>query len=166
VWATDRSKAALDVASANLAGLGGHRATRVRFAHGSWWSALPQDLKGRIDLVVSNPPYVSSAEMASLEATVRDWEPNDALEAGPSGLEAVRSILAEATGWLKSRAVAVIEIAPHQADPAIQIALCNGFGEAWIERDLAGRDRVLVAKTVAAADGVPVQQGELKGDLS
>ena len=145
VWATDRSAEALEVASANLAGLGGFRATRVRFAEGSWWSALPPELGGRIDLVVSNPPYVSSGEMESLEPTVREWEPADALLAGVDGLEAVESILSEAAGWLAEGAAAVIEIAPHQAESATGLALRHGFATARIERDLAGRERVLVA---------------------
>ena len=145
VWATDQSPAALDVASANLAGLGGYRATRVRLAQGSWWSALPSELKGQVDLIVSNPPYVSSGEMSSLDATVRDWEPPDALEAGPTGTEAIEVILAGAGDWLRPGAAAVIEIAPHQADAAKDLAGRHGFVEARVERDLAGRERALVA---------------------
>jgi release factor glutamine methyltransferase len=145
VWATDQSRAALEVASANLAGLGGHRATRVRVGQGSWWSALPSELKGQVDLVVSNPPYVSSGEMPSLDPTVRDWEPPHALEAGPTGTEAIELILAGAGEWMRPGAAAVIEIAPHQADAAKGIARLNGFTEARVERDLAGRDRALVA---------------------
>lgn len=145
VWATDHSPAALDVASANLAGLGGHRATRVRFRHGSWWSALPPELRGQVDLIVSNPPYISSGEMPSLDPTVRDWEPPNALEAGPTGTEAIEVILSGAGEWLRPGAAAVIEIAPHQADAAKVIATRNGFTGARVERDLAGRERTLVA---------------------
>ena len=61
VWATDVSTAALAVAGANLAGLGGRAAARVRLATGSWWAALPDELRGRVDLAVSNPPYVARA---------------------------------------------------------------------------------------------------------
>jgi release factor glutamine methyltransferase len=146
VWATDSSRPALDVASANLAGLGGFRATRVRLAQGAWWSALPEEFVGLVDVVVSNPPYVSSGEMASLDATVRDWEPKAALESGPTGLEAIEVILAEAPGWLTPNGSAVLEIAPHQADDAIRLARRHGFADAHTAQDLAGRDRILVAR--------------------
>lgn len=145
VWATDASRDALDVASANLAGLGGFRATRVRLAHGEWWSALPDDIKGQVDLVVSNPPYVSSLEMDDLDPTVRDWEPRAALESGPTGLEAIEAILAEAASWLSPTGSAVIETAPHQAGEVTTLARRLGFGRADTVKDLAGRDRMLVA---------------------
>ncbi|HUE60201.1 MAG TPA: peptide chain release factor N(5)-glutamine methyltransferase, partial [Acidimicrobiales bacterium] len=149
VWATDLSHSALDVASANLAGLGGFPATRVQLAQGSWWAALPDDLRGKVDLVVSNPPYVSAGEMASLDPVVRDWEPARALEAGSTGLEALEDILADATEWLTPGGAAVIEISPQQADTAAAIARKYGFADVRVEPDLAGRDRVLVARLVS-----------------
>lgn len=146
VWAVDASREALDVARANLAGLGGFAATRVRMVQGDWWDALPVGLRGRVDLVVSNPPYISSDEMESLEPEVRDWEPREALEAGPAGLEDVERILAGAPAWLGPAGRAVIELAPHQADQARGLAVRAGFAEAEIRPDLAGRPRALVAR--------------------
>jgi release factor glutamine methyltransferase len=151
VWATDSSHDALDVASANLAGLGGFRATRVRLAHGSWWSALPGEIKGQVDLVVSNPPYISAPEMVTLDPTVREWEPVVALESGPTGLEAIEAILSDAAHWLSPGGSAVIEIARHQADDAIRLAREVGFATTHTARDLAGRERVLVARTTSGA---------------
>jgi release factor glutamine methyltransferase len=146
VWATDASDEAMTVAGANLAGLAGFAATRVRLCGGSWWSALPADLQGRVDLVVSNPPYVATSEMATLEGEVLDWEPHTALEAGPTGLEAVEEILSSAPLWLRPGGVAVLEIAPHQSAGAKRAALLAGFAYAEVRPDLAGRDRVLVAR--------------------
>ena len=146
VFATDASHDALDVAAANLAGVGGRAATRVRLMQGDWWSALPADLAGRIDLVVSNPPYISSAEMASLDPVVHEWEPREALEAGETGLEAMEIVLEGAGGWLKPGGTAVVEIAPHQAPAAAALAERAGFRHASVRRDLAGRDRVLIAR--------------------
>jgi release factor glutamine methyltransferase len=146
VWATDSSADALDVARANLSGIAGFAATRVRLVEGHWWSALPSELRGSLDLVVSNPPYISSSEMEGLDAQVLDWEPHLALESGPSGLEAVHEILASARQWLRGEGVAVIEIAPQQARAARQLAYGSGFGEVEIYSDLAGRNRVLVAR--------------------
>jgi release factor glutamine methyltransferase len=146
VWATDASLDALAVARANLAGLGSP-AARVRVAHGSWWEALPLDLARRVSLVVSNPPYISSGEMSGLDGGVVDWEPRSALEAGPGGTEDVATILHLAGPWLAPRAAVVIEIAPHQADEVVELALAAGFATALVHPDLTGRYRVLVART-------------------
>ena len=146
VWATDVSEDALAVARANLAGVGS-AATRVRLAPGSWFDGLPGDLRGRLKLVVSNPPYVAEHEVADLPADVADWEPRLALVSGPSGLEAIEAIVAEAPPWLDPGGSAlVVEVAPHQADAAARAAKTAGFGDVRIVRDLADRDRVLVAR--------------------
>jgi release factor glutamine methyltransferase len=147
VWATDVSDDAIAVAGANLAGLAGFAATRVRLCRGSWWSALPEELRGTVDLIVSNPPYVATHEMSGLDAEIREWEPVAALEAGPSGLEAVEEILASAPGWLRPGGAVVIEIAPHQAAGAERAARRAGFAHTEVRPDLTGRDRALVART-------------------
>jgi release factor glutamine methyltransferase len=145
VWATDVSAPALQVASANLARLDARTVAKVRLAHGDWWSALPHDLRGQVDLVVSNPPYISSAEMDGLDPAVLAWEPREALESGPTGLEAIEAILLGAQEWLRPDGAAVIELAPHQAPSAAELARRAGFANAEVRKDLAGRDRVLVA---------------------
>jgi release factor glutamine methyltransferase len=146
VWATDRSAEALDVASANLAGLGGRAATQVRLVRGDWWGALPADLTGAVDLVVSNPPYIAQHELADLDPVVSDWEPAGALVSGPSGLEDVHTILAGARPWLRPQATVVIELAPHQAETAVALAGAAGFHEVMVRKDLTGRQRALVAR--------------------
>ena len=144
VWGTDRSEDALAVARANLSGMGARVATRVRLAAGDWFRALPGELRGRVDLIVANPPYVGERE--ALPSEVADWEPAGALVAGPTGLECVDEILAEAPAWLRRPGVVVIEIGPHQADRAVALAMAAGLTEAEVEPDLAGRPRVLVAR--------------------
>jgi release factor glutamine methyltransferase len=146
VWATDNSDAALAVARANLAGLGGLAATKVRLAHGSWFSALPAQLRGRLSVVVSNPPYVAEAEVPDLPSEVAGWEPREALVAGPSGLEAVETLLAEAPEWLGVPGAAVIEIAPHHESAATSLGRAAGFVELEVHPDLAGHPRVLVGR--------------------
>lgn len=146
VWAVDASPDALAVARANLAGLAGFAATRVRIVEGDWWNGLPEELRGRVDLAVSNPPYVSSAEMAELSPEVRDWEPSQALEAGPLGTEALERILSGAPDWLAAQATVVAEIAPHQAEAVCEMATRLGFAQAEVRADLAGRPRALVAR--------------------
>jgi release factor glutamine methyltransferase len=144
VWGTDRSEEALAVARANLSGMGASVATRVRLSAGDWFAALPPNLAGQVDLIVSNPPYVGSGE--ELPPEVSDWEPAGALVAGPTGLEAVADILAGAPAWLRRPGVAVIEIAPHQAGVAAELASAAGFGDVEVRPDLAGRARALVAR--------------------
>ena len=145
VWATDVSRPALAVARANLAGLG-RAGTRVKLAEGSWFAALPPILRGSVDLVVSNPPYVGEGEVADLPPEVARWEPPEALVAGPTGLEQVVAILEEAPRWLARPGRLVMELAPHQAHQAIGLAHEAGFLEAVVQPDLAGRLRTLVAR--------------------
>jgi release factor glutamine methyltransferase len=146
VWAVDNSAEALAVARANLSGVAGFAATRVRIVEGDWWGGLPDAMRGEVDLLVSNPPYVTSAEMSELHPQVRDWEPRQALESGPSGTEAIETILAEAPEWLSRPAAAVIEIGSEQAEVASAVALSAGADTVRVEPDLAGRPRALVAR--------------------
>lgn len=145
VWATDVSAGALAVARANLAGAGTASA-RIRLAEGSWYSALPAGLRGRLRLVVSNPPYVAEGEIDGLAPEVRDHEPRSALVSGPRGTEAIGEVVAGAPAWLQAGGVLVCEIAPHQAVEALDLARRAGLVDGSVRRDLSGRDRVLVAR--------------------
>jgi release factor glutamine methyltransferase len=145
VWAVDASEPALAVARANVAGVGTPGA-RVRIGHGSWFDALPTELRGALRLVVSNPPYVAEHEVADLPDVVARWEPRDALVSGPTGLEALAAIVAAAPEWLEPRGTLVLELAPHQAGAVRDLAVQAGFAEVVVVNDLTGRDRVLVAR--------------------
>jgi release factor glutamine methyltransferase len=143
VWATDASADALAVARANVAGAG-TMGVRVRLAEGSWYEALPDELRGGLALIVSNPPYVADSE--PLPAEVSRYEPTAALVAGPTGLEAIAAVVGGAPAWLESTGTLVCEIAPHQADPVRRLAQGAGFTDIEIRRDLTARERVLVAR--------------------
>jgi len=153
VWCCDASDDALVVAAENLGGLArrdADAAAAVTLRPGSWWHALPESLVGRVRLAVANPPYVSAGEWVGLEATVRDHEPRAALVAdegrdGTPGLAGIEAVLDEAPRWLDRPGVAVIELAPHHASAAQVLARAAGAGAVRVERDLAGRDRMLVA---------------------
>lgn len=145
VWATDASVDALAVARANLAGIGA-AATRVRLAEGDWFEAVPAGLKGRVRVIVANPPYVATREIDDLPPEVARHEPIDALVSGPTGLEAITHIVDEAPAWLEPAGALVVEIAPHQREAAADAARRAGFTEVAVEPDLTGRDRVLVAR--------------------
>ena len=142
VWLTDASADALAVARANLAGLGRDGA-RVRLAEGSWFDALPANWQGRFDVIVSNPPYVAAHE--ELPAEVADWEPSTALVAGPTGYEHLDLLVAGAPEWLTPAGSLVLELAPHQAARVADRASAL-FESVDVVADLAGRDRVVVAR--------------------
>jgi release factor glutamine methyltransferase len=149
VWATDASDDALAVARANLAGVGS-AATRVRVRAGSWYDALPSELRGVLRVIVSNPPYIAEHEVADLPHDVADWEPRTALVSGPTGYEALEVLVADAPAWLDPAGGAlVVELAPHQADRARELATAAGFTDVRVDRDLVGRARVLVARVTA-----------------
>ena len=142
VWLTDRFPDALAVARANLASLGG-LGGKVRVAEGSWFDALPAELAGGLGVVVSNPPYVSDFE--DLEPQVAQWEPVTALVAPERGTAHLARLITESPRWLVSSGALVLEMAPDQTEPMVQLAKAK-FGEVEVIVDLAGRQRGLVAR--------------------
>lgn len=150
VWLTDASLDALDVARANLAGLG-LAGSAARVAHGDWFQALPEHLRGSLHLVVSNPPYVADGD-ERLEQIVRDWEPLDALMAGADGLDAIRQIIAEARAWLIADGWLVLEIGSGQGTATALLLDRHGFADIEIRLDLAGHDRVAIGRRPGRTD--------------
>lgn len=144
VWATDVSTDALDVARANLAGIG-RRGVGVRLALGSWFDALPAALLGTFDVIVSNPPYVLVDDLR-LDASVAEWEPGLALFGGPDGLDAVRVLVSGAQAWLRPGGSLVVEIGSGQGPAVRALALAAGFNHVDIRPDLSGHDRALIAR--------------------
>jgi release factor glutamine methyltransferase len=144
VWLTDVSTDALDVARANAIGLG-RRSVNVRFADGSWFDALPVELRGQLNVVVANPPYIAAGD-PDVEQGVREWEPSTALFAGADGLDAIRQIVAGAPVWLAPGGWLLIEIG-HQQGPAVE-GLMRGVDlrDVTIEHDLSGRPRFAVGR--------------------
>lgn len=145
VWGTDASAGALAVARANLAGMG-RAGAAVRLVEGSWYDALPGLLKGGVDLLVSNPPYVAAKEVDDLPPEVAHWEPMEALVAGPTGLEQLEVVIGGAPAWLGRPGALVVEIAPSQREAVLALAADAGFESADVRPDLAGRARVLVGR--------------------
>ena len=142
VFATDVSLEALAVVRANLAGLG-RAAARVTLHEGDWFEALPADLRGRVEVIVSNTPYVGAGE--HLPAEVSQWEPELALRAGDAGCEHIAAIISESPQWLRSGGALVVEMAPHHT-----AAMCRLAGKAGLSVsvvcDLAGHQRALTGR--------------------
>ena len=143
MFATDVSTEALAVASANLAGIG-RAATRVTLHEGDWFEALPGALRGSVDVVVSNPPYIGTGE--ELPAVVADWEPPVALWSGPTGCEAVEQVIGGASSWLRPGGALVMEAASHRAQESATLVSGAGFEDVRVERDLAGLERVVMGR--------------------
>jgi release factor glutamine methyltransferase len=144
VWLTDVSLDSLDVARANAAGIG-VKGAGARFAHGSWFEAVPAHLRESLALVVSNPPYIAHGDPA-VDSSVHEWEPAAALYSGADGLDAVRELSAGAASWLQPGGWLVLEIGTGQGPAVRQILEAHGFIEVSIRADLAGHDRIAVAQ--------------------
>lgn len=144
LYGIDISPAALAVARRNAERHG--LDDRIHFMAGDLLDRRP----GPVDLIVSNPPYVSADEWASLPSSVRNHEPRLALDGGPDGLEVVRRLLFQSQGLLEPGGAVLIEIGAAQGEPARDTAE-TFFPELGtsirIHPDLGGRDRVLEIQT-------------------
>ena len=144
VWLTDASVDALDVARANMVGIG-RAAANVRVAHGSWWNALPQDLAGRIDIAICNPPYIAQ-DSSEVAPDVHMYEPHSALYAHDNGLADLRTVIEGASTWLKNSGWLVLEIGYQQGADVLAMMTASGLVGAEIKQDLSGRDRIAVGQ--------------------
>jgi release factor glutamine methyltransferase len=137
---TDVSEPALRCARANAAALG--LAARAAFVACDFGAAL----KGPFDLIVSNPPYVARDAIASLAPEVRDFDPRRALDGGPDGLDAYRSITTMAQPLLAPDGVLVLELGIGQL-AAVGCILADGdLAVDHVQADLIGIPRALVAR--------------------
>ncbi len=139
VWMTDVSEDALHVARANAAGVG-RNAVGARFGHGSWYQALPEDLRGSLDAIVSNPPYIATGDPL-VGDSVLNWEPHDALFAGADGLNDLRVVVSGASNWLVPGGLLAVEMGFTQATVVSQLFESAGFKNVSVHKDLAGLDR-------------------------
>lgn len=141
VIATDCSAGALDVARMNVAALG--LRDRVELRHGDLLEPLAGE---RVDAVVSNPPYVAAAEWEALEASVRDFEPREALVSGEDGLAAIRALVVQAHSALRPGGLLALEVDARRADAAAALAAAASFASCTVLQDLFGRPRYLRAR--------------------
>jgi release factor glutamine methyltransferase len=144
VWLTDASVDALDVARANMVGIG-RAATNVRVVHGSWWNALPQEIAGQIDIAICNPPYIAKDD-SEVAPDVHLYEPHSALYASDNGLSDLRTVIEGASTWLKKSGWLVLEIGYQQGAEVLAMMSSSGFVGAEIKQDLSGRDRIAVGQ--------------------
>lgn len=157
-FAVDRSAVALEQAAANLQrfvpqhaaavavnaatalpapSAAGHPGPAPTLLHSDWWSGL-RPWWGRLDLVLSNPPYIPSALLPDLDPVVRDHEPTMALDGGPDGLVAIRAIVAGAPAALAPGGLLLLEHHHDQSDAVLALLRAAGLRQVRAHRDLEG----------------------------
>lgn len=151
--AVDLSREALEAARGNAARHG--VSDRIEFLHGSWFELLSTSREGRgeerrFDLIVANPPYITSTVVETLAPEVKDFDPRLALDGGPDGLAPYRVIAAEAADWLMPGGWVLVEIGYDQGAAVSALFLEAGFEDVVVHRDLNGLDRVVAAHHIQA----------------
>jgi release factor glutamine methyltransferase len=144
VLATDSSAEALEVAARNAerAGVAG----KVEFLEGHMLEPLAREgLTGRLALLVSNPPYVPSGDIASLPREIRDFEPRAALDGGPDGLDCLRTMAQDGPSLLGPGGAIALEVGDGQAE-VVASMVRSSLGEAEIRQDYVGCDRIVAAR--------------------
>ena len=139
----DASPAAVAIASRNVEACG--LAARAEIRLGSW----TQGVEGPFDLIVSNPPYIRSADIEALQREVRDFDPRLALDGGADGLDAYRAILPASVGLLAPGGRLIVEVGAGQGGDVLGLAARLGFVHGETRRDLAGIERVVIGERPA-----------------
>ncbi|MCY3713934.1 MAG: peptide chain release factor N(5)-glutamine methyltransferase [Gemmatimonadetes bacterium] len=145
-YATDVSDEALRVARGNAENLLGVRQSRITFMQGSLLAPLDRLAPHTLDLIVSNPPYVTSREMDGLPEEVRGYEPRLALHGGEDGLECHRALIEQAPEYLNEGGMIALEIGAAQSDAVTRLmADRRAYGNVEIVKDYNGLDRIVSA---------------------
>jgi release factor glutamine methyltransferase len=146
IYASDYSQTALAIAKENIINTG--FADRIILKQGSWWTPL-EKWKGQISGMVSNPPYIPSAEILDLQIEVREHEPRLALDGGEDGLTALRYLAATAPDYLRSGGLWLVEMRAGQGEKVAQMLENQGnYRQIQIINDLAGFDRFVLAERI------------------
>ncbi len=140
VTCVDISKKALSIARYNA----GMNRVEAEFIHSNLFKSI-KELKGKVDVIVSNPPYIETKVVKGLDKTVRKFEPNLALDGGKSGLEFYIKIINEAKSYLKKDGYLTLEIGYDQHLKVREI-LENDYYDIKLIKDYSDNDRVIIAR--------------------
>ena len=144
IHAVDYSTEALAIARTNATNL--DILHRINFTQGSWWSSLPQ-LRGKVAGMLSNPPYIPSADVLTLQPEVANHEPHLALDGGIDGLESIRLLVDTAPDYLQVGGIWLIEMMAGQGEAVRDLLIQQGsYTDIQIINDLAGLDRFVCAR--------------------
>lgn len=147
LYGLDRSTAALVVARQNASRV--NSPVPLQFHEGDGFAALQAGLK--FDLIVSNPPYIPTAEVETLDPEVRDHDPRLALDGGSDGLDFYRRLAVEGADWQTSEGWMLLELGDGQAESASRLFADAGWRIESVEKDLSDRDRVLIVRRPGTA---------------
>ena len=142
IFALDVSAAALALARQNA--VANQATSRIEFVESDGFAALPSD--SRFDLIVSNPPYIPTAEIETLEPEVRDYDPRSALDGGTDGLDFYRRLAVEAGKFLKPAGKIMLEFGEGQAAAIREIFEKQNWVVEAIRPDYTQRERILIAR--------------------
>jgi release factor glutamine methyltransferase len=153
LWAVDISSSALEIARVN-----GNRhveAGRIKFLQGDLFEPVRAE-KNVFDLIVSNPPYIRTGELATLAPDIRDWEPRTALDGGADGMDYYRRIVGEAHYFLSSGGALVLEISADVSQAVVDLFTdCGCYQPPSVYADLAGKDRLIAAMRAPLTQSLP-----------
>jgi release factor glutamine methyltransferase len=138
VWGVDNSPSALEWAMRNRRRA---QAYNVNFVESDLYDSVPPALKGKFDLIVANPPYLSVNELAQAAFEVRFYEPEEATVAGPTGLEVASQLVDESVDWLRPGGWLVLETWPGQAQ-RLKLLMSARYVEVDLHEDLSGATRI------------------------
>lgn len=155
VFGTDLSAGAIDVAEMNARAILQPEYPRTEFLLGNLLEPVPDS---RLDVIVSNPPYIALDEAADLPALVRDWEPAVALFGGSDGMDVIRALVAQAGPRLAEGGMLLMEVDARRASVAMDALDTGHWADRQVRQDAFGRDRFVSARRSASAT-VPALAG-------
>jgi len=141
--ATDIDKDALEIATKNF--LNSSKQSNLKFYCGNWWSPL-ESFRGKLDLAISNPPYIPKDTYEKLPKEVKNFEPKVALLGGEDGLEHIRKIIQKAPLFLKENGWLILENHYDQGEKVKQLLIKNKFTSIEIVKDLSGIGRFTIGR--------------------
>lgn len=142
IMAVDISPKALGYAEKNAA----KNKVNIDFYESNLVAAVPAKWKGKLDAIVSNPPYIPKKNIEELMTEVKDFEPLNALDGGEDGLDFYRAIVEQGKDWLKEGGWLFFEIGYDQGEALLTLMQANGYTEVEVRQDLSGLDRVVLGR--------------------
>ena len=141
--ATDIDRDALEIATKNY--INSSKQSNLKFYCGNWWSPL-ESFKGKLDLVISNPPYIPRDTYEKLPKEVKNFEPTVALLGGEDGLKHIREIIQKAPFFLKEKGWLILENHFDQSEKVKQLLIKNKFTSIEIVKDFSGIGRFTIGR--------------------
>ena len=141
--ATDIDQDALEIATKNY--INSSKQSNLKFYCGNWWSPL-ESFKGKLDLAISNPPYIPKDTYEKLPKEVKNFEPKVALLGGEDGLKHIREIIQKAPLFLKEKGWLILENHFDQSEKVKQLLIKNKFTSIKIVKDLSGIGRFTIGR--------------------